>query len=953
MSFWIVVPLASLLCYSGLLAVNIKRSHQGQVNSWFSLYLASMIVWSLGSLLARLDFPGNNTLFWNRVLSAGSTAMPFTFYCFVQFFLEKVHKKILIFSLFYFITIQVANMLGLVIESAYAVDGRLINQYGPAVILPSLSWPLYIGLSAGQLFNEYRKTKDIVYRNRIKYLLSVIIVIFCGAMTNISRLSVYPIDIGFNVLSAGLIGYAILRYQLLDLSVVIRKSLLYSIPTIIIGALYFLTINFISRLFTALTNQNIFLLSLLVAILSALVAQPIHDKAQHLVDRLFFREKHDIGLMLQRVSGTASTVLDIHLLTNMILKEINANLHVSISAFFLKSIDQDDFELSTWEGQDIDRSIRFRKDHPIVQWLSANNHVISRMDIEIMPIFLSLWGQERKALANLGAELFISVKAKGGLVGIMAIGPKRSEETFSLEEHATLIALAGQTAVAIENARLFAEARQRTVEMTQLNRVIQAELSERLRAEKALTESEERFRRLAENAPDLIYRYRTTPACGYEFISTAINEFVGYSPDDFYADQELQYKIIHPDDIFAFQDMVQGKLPRGPVMIRLVKRDGGVVWTEQHIVPIYNNVGLLVAIEGIARDITRRKQDEEELAERICQLEEHNREIVILNEMGDVLQACHNREEAYPIIQKYLKQLFSTESGFVYVMDSMKNQIVMAATWGKESLSQESFEPEACWALRRGKPHLVEATDVAMRCKHIHDTNVHSHLCMPMMAQGGAFGLLTLIIPNSPLGEEIKLSPSKQQLALTVAEHIGLALANLKLNESLRQQAIRDPLTDLFNRRYMEEMLERELARAIRKKSSLGIIFIDIDHFKHFNDEYGHDAGDRVLRELGRFMKTQIRKEDIVCRYGGEEFIVILPDASVEAVCQHAEEIRRRGKQITVVLQDHQNHKAITLSLGVSVFPQNGVTVEALLRSADTALYQAKQDGRDRVVLAN
>lgn len=298
MSFWIVVPLASLLCYSGLLAVNIKRSHQGQVNSWFSLYLASMIVWSLGSLLARLDFPGNNTLFWNRVLSAGSTAMPFTFYCFVQFFLEKVHKKILIFSLFYFITIQVANMLGLVIESAYAVDGRLINQYGPAVILPSLSWPLYIGLSAGQLFNEYRKTKDIVYRNRIKYLLSVIIVIFCGAMTNISRLSVYPIDIGFNVLSAGLIGYAILRYQLLDLSVVIRKSLLYSIPTIIIGALYFLTINFISRLFTALTNQNIFLLSLLVAILSALVAQPIHDKAQHLVDRLFFREKHDIGLML-------------------------------------------------------------------------------------------------------------------------------------------------------------------------------------------------------------------------------------------------------------------------------------------------------------------------------------------------------------------------------------------------------------------------------------------------------------------------------------------------------------------------------------------------------------------------------------------------------------------------------------------------------------------------------
>ena len=951
MSVWISIPLASIFCYSALLAVNFRRGSHGKVNAWFSLYLFSMIVWSLGSFLARFH-PGADTLLWNRVLSAGSTAMPFIFFSFVEFFLGKERKKLLIFSLFFFIVTQAANALGLTIKSAYAVDGKLINQFGPAVFLPILSWPLYIGLSASQLIIEYRSTRDIVYRNRLKYLLAVIIVIFFGSMTNMTSLSVYPVDIGFNVVSAGLIGYAILRYHLLDLSVVIRKSLLYSIPTMIIGALYFLAITFIWQLFTTFTNQQIFFLSLLVAVLSAVVAQPIRDKAQLWVDRVFFREKHDISLMLQRVSRTASTVLDIHLLTNMILKEINANLHVSRSAFFLKSIDQDDFELSTQEGLEIDPPVRFRKDHPIVQVLTINDRAISRMDIEIMPVFLSLWGQEREELVNLGGELFVPVKAKGVLVGILLIGPKRSGETYSLEDHATLITLASQTAVAIENARLFAEARQRTAEMTQLNQVIQAELSERMRAEKALKESEERFRRLAENAPDLIYRYRTIQDCGYEFISTAINEIIGYSPAEFYTDPELQYKILYPDDLPVFLDMIQGKHARRPITIRLVGKDGSIVWTEQHIVPIHNSDGALVAIEGIARDITRRKQDEEELAARVNQLEKHNREIIILNEMGDVLQACQNRQEVYPILQKYLKQLFITESGMVYVLDPAENRYEMAASWGETSLNQASFESSNCWALRRGKPHLMEGSDVELQCKHLHYSNIHSHLCIPMMAQGEALGTITLIKSMIDDGEEKGIPPSEQQLAMTVSEHIALALANLRLNETLREQAIRDPLTDLFNRRYMVEMLDRELARANRKNSALGIIFIDIDHFKQINDLFGHDMGDRVLHEIGKFLKANTRKEDIACRYGGEEFILILPDVSLEAVCQRAEEIRVGVKQVTVGLQDLENTKIITLSLGVSMFPKNGQTVEALMRSADVALYQAKHAGRDCYQLA-
>lgn len=953
MSAWAIIPLVSILCYGGLLTINFRQSDHGGVNGSFNLYLLAMILWSLGSFLAHLEYPGANTLLWNRVLTAGSAATPFTFFLFVQFFLHKEQKKLLIFTLILFTIIEVANFLGLVIKSAYVLDGQLINQYGPAVILPSISWPLYIGLSAGQLILAYRNSRDTIYRNRIKYLLSVIIVIFLGTMTNITKLSVFPIDIGFNVISAGLIAYAVLRYQLLDLSVVIRKSLLYSIPTIIIGALYFLVIHFIWRIFTTLATEQMLFLSLLVAILSALVAQPIRDKAQLWVDRFFFRERSDINLMLQRVSRTASTVLEINSLTNMILKEIYTNLHVSRAAFFLKSFNQEYFELSAQEGPEIDPVMHLGKDHPVVRWLTANDQVLSRINIEVLPVFLSLWRQEREALANLGVELWIPVKAKGMLVGIMAIGPKRSEETFSQQDHITLMTLASQTAIAIENARLFAEAKQRAAEMIKLNGVIQEELSERLRAEAALKESEERFRRLAENAPDLIYRYRTAPDCEYEFMSTAANEMFGYSPVEFYENQNLQYQIIHPDDISMFQDMMQGKLTREPITIRFIGKGGNTVWMEQHVVPIYNNVGQLVAIEGIARDITQRKQDEAELAARIEQLEKHNQEMIILNEMGDALQACQNRQEAYPILQKYLKQLFITEMGILYVLDSTENQLEMAAAWGKDDLSKESFAKEDCYALHRGKPHLIVEQDEETRCMHITHENTGSHLCIPMLAQSEALGLLVLLLPKAPTGPETKFSPSTQQLAMTVAEHIGLALANLRLSETLRQQAIHDPLTELFNRRYMEEMLERELARAIRRRSALGIIFIDIDHFKQFNDQYGHAAGDQILRDFSKYLKTRIRKEDIACRYGGEEFILILPDVNTETTCQRAEAIRQGVEGMYVSVQNQQNLRLVTLSMGVSIFPENGQTVEELLRSADVALYQAKQAGRNRYILAN
>jgi diguanylate cyclase (GGDEF)-like protein len=213
-----------------------------------------------------------------------------------------------------------------------------------------------------------------------------------------------------------------------------------------------------------------------------------------------------------------------------------------------------------------------------------------------------------------------------------------------------------------------------------------------------------------------------------------------------------------------------------------------------------------------------------------------------------------------------------------------------------------------------------------------------------MMAQGESSGIFHVCRKHGSYND------AEQQLALMVTEHISLALANLKLQETLRHQAIRDPLTGLYNRRHMEESLEREIRRATRRNASFGVVMLDLDHFKRLNDTYGHAAGDAILRRMGEFLKDHVRGEDIACRYGGEEFALIILDASLEDVHRIADTIRQDVKQLDATYQNH-HIGPLTVSLGVAAFPQHGTTIESLLQSADMALYRAKGEGRDRVVV--
>ncbi len=348
------------------------------------------------------------------------------------------------------------------------------------------------------------------------------------------------------------------------------------------------------------------------------------------------------------------------------------------------------------------------------------------------------------------------------------------------------------------------------------------------------------------------------------------------------------------------------------------------------------------------------QESHDQLRRSVIELQRRNHEVTLLSALAQMLQACHDADEAYPIIARYLQWLFPTDSGALYILSASRNTVYNAAGWGDAPVAappEHFFDPAECWALRRGRLHVVETPHADIPCRHVTASGQPflPYLCAPLVAYSEALGLIYLQAePSVSEG----LPEIKQQLALTVAEQIALALANLRLRETLRNQSIRDPLTGLFNRRYMEESLARELQRAGRMNRPLTVAMLDLDHFKRFNDTFGHAAGDLAMRELGALLRTKVRGGDIACRYGGEEFVLILPEATQPDARQRMESLREAVKQLRVRHEDRLLD-TLTLSIGVAAFPEHGHSVEAVLKAADHALYRAKAEGRDCVVTAS
>ena len=328
-------------------------------------------------------------------------------------------------------------------------------------------------------------------------------------------------------------------------------------------------------------------------------------------------------------------------------------------------------------------------------------------------------------------------------------------------------------------------------------------------------------------------------------------------------------------------------------------------------------------------------------------------EITQISELGSLLQACTSREEIFRLIPERLRRLFPGASGSISLLSASKNRVESAAEWGV-CPTDRIFSPEQCWALRRGCTHAHPGGRSTPRCSHL--LGEGPSVCIPLIANGDTFG--TLAIQNDdPLSPVTGTDPDynafarRRQLAATVSEPIALAVANLNLREALRLQAVRDPLTGLYSRRYMQEFLERELYSARRKHRAVAVMMLDLDHFKRYNDNFGHSAGDQALTAVGETLLHCVRAEDVACRYGGEEFALILPECSLRQATARAEEICRRLKQRRTQ-PDQQAIGVLTVSIGVAAFDETTDRVDLLLKFADDALNQAKRAGRDRVVAA-
>jgi len=478
------------------------------------------------------------------------------------------------------------------------------------------------------------------------------------------------------------------------------------------------------------------------------------------------------------------------------------------------------------------------------------------------------------------------------------------------------------------------------------------DISDRFLAAQELRESQQRYQDLFENASDLIQSVALDGR--FLYVNRAWLETLGYSQAEVISLSLVD--IIHPDDKEHCQELF-GRVITGEklssVQTSFMTKDSKKILVEGSVSCKFVE-GKPIATQSIFRDITLRKQTEaelqkanEQLSLSVKQLEQRNHEITLLSEISDVLQACRTIEEAYTAISTFLKMMFPDLPGGIFLINASKNLVEAVVTWGSPPLtSSKIFTPSECWALRRSRPHFAGALHGNLQCQHLDHPIAAASLCVPMIAQGEALGMLQLSSPESATPIE-----AKQQLAITVAEHIALALANIKLRETLENQSIRDPLTGLFNRRYMEESLEREIQRCDRKQQSLGIIMLDVDYFKRFNDTFGHEAGDSVLKELGQFLQRYVRGSDIACRYGGEEFMLILPEVSLEITHKRAEQLREGIKHLNLQYRQEPIGQ-ITLSLGVASFPEHGITGQSVIREADAALYRAKREGRDAVRLA-
>jgi len=527
------------------------------------------------------------------------------------------------------------------------------------------------------------------------------------------------------------------------------------------------------------------------------------------------------------------------------------------------------------------------------------------------------------------------------------------------------------TCTDIENQKksqevLEGQVQERTLQLAESNARLQRELY---------------FHTMAEGIAEIVWT--ASPDGEIDFTNQRWTDYCGLTPE-----QSLGKgwtRAVHPDDLdLSLAKWENSLLTASPLEVeyRIKAKTGAFRWFLVRANPIRNAEGEIIKWFGSCTDIENQKQNqqllEEQILERTTQLAEVNTRLqeemlerdfarneldqqhdrmmselkkrseraTLLAKMGELLQSCISREEVFAAALGFAPKIFPAARGAVALLNPGRSAGEVIGSWNECELAAMDFDPTDCWALRTGHPHLVIAGDTTAPCAHAAGVK-NTYLCVPILAQGETLGILHF----QSTDDAPQMDASELSFKTTFAGQVGLSIANIRLREALRTQSVRDPLTGLYNRRYLEEVMDREIRRAGRSGQALGILMIDLDHFKRFNDTYGHDAGDAVLRETAAFLLKNVRAEDFVCRFGGEEFVVILPTADLEGSRTRGERVRSKMRELTIMHQG-KSLGMVTLSVGVASFPMHGTSPKELMAAADAALYEAKRGGRDQVAVA-
>jgi signal transduction histidine kinase/CheY-like chemotaxis protein len=843
----VVIPLAASLLYFLLFTFSLRVKRK--MNRIFSVYLLAMGLWTFSSFMWHADFPVIGDPRWLQVsLFFGTSYAPLLYY-FVVTFLGLDTKPIFRGSVWAMFGLLPVVLIGYIrgdhVRVTRLARGQFDVQFG------SLVYPVWMVAGLGLIacfvllvWASLKTKDDRNQRNRLHYLTFSNALILAGSFVNISpQLRSYSFDHLFNVMSAFLMAYAIYRYQLLDLSFVIRKGLSYSILTAGIAATYLLTIFLFERLARTVLGYGAYLIPVLVAVVAALALQPLGGRIQSWVDRLFFREKYDAQQMLHRLSRTTSSILDLDVLSEMLLEEVTTTMHIAGACILLAEQATGEFSLVAQRGLDQDMAVlRLRRDHPLPRWLAREGKVLTTHEIGMLPQFKGLREEEAEDLKRLGAELFVPLLVKGDLVGLIAFGPRLSEEAYSQDEHITLTTLANQAAVAIENARLYQETVRRLKETEalaavttvltyslDLDQVLQSIVDS---ATRLIPRSTSGMIHLANEELGKLIPWATSPEV---HIREELEMPIGEGIAGLVTQEKRLINVpnVEKDPRFLTMGVASSykSLLTAPLMV-----DGDCIGTlslNSSQVGAFNadDERLLTTLAAQATIAVRNARLHQEVQRRV-------EELVFLNQVGRTAASSLDLEQVLTTVMEETVLMLKTEAGSILLLDVESGELVFEAAVGPRAKEIKGLrlplgQGIAGWVAQEGQPLLVPDAGKDPRFYPGVDGAsgfaTRSVLAVPLEVKGTVIGVIEAV--NKTEGD---LDQLDVELLSAMAQSAAIAIENAQLYEAIQQE--------LTERKRAEEALREErasLARRVEERTAeLSVANAELARAVHLKDEF-------------------------------------------------------------------------------------------------------------------